>query len=267
MSAGLSPASPSQHQSSLTAGVIPASPLQGCMILRMELGVGGVRVEGGLDPLPPTPLRPCSNLNLRVVSSPCLALMYCTVLCCAVLCYAVQYHAVLCCVMLSCCIDAVMVNTDSITCSLTNSPTQSFTHSLDVFFPLHSGKHHGSVLAEASYNGPSPSWLGHLGPLSSVNSDYNQNNVSLAYCNCWCYCYCYHYCRLLLLKLSVLLLCLVPFGHIAPTWIFRCLNLHVAFTDRAWKLTESKQPDDPPPPHPDPYPLNVSSLMTSRPAA
>ena len=158
MSAGLSPASPSQHQSSLTAGGIPASPLQGCMILRMELGLGvgveGVRAEGGLDPLPPTRLRPCSNLNLRVVSFPCLAPIYCAmlcyaVLCCAMLCYAMLYYAMLCdatlcrtmlyCAVL-CCPAALMLSrspqTHSLTCSLTNSSTQSITHSGVVFFPL-----------------------------------------------------------------------------------------------------------------------------------
>ncbi|KAL3135970.1 PSII 6.1 kDa protein [Trebouxia sp. C0010 RCD-2024] len=45
-----------------------------------------------------------------------------------------------------------------------------------------SGKQDGSVLGEASWNGPNNSWIGQLGALASVNSDHNHHAVSLLHC-------------------------------------------------------------------------------------
>jgi len=39
------------------------------------------------------------------------------------------------------------------------------------------GKKDGSALGEASWNGPSPSWMEQLGALGSVNSDAAHNNT------------------------------------------------------------------------------------------
>lgn len=49
-------------------------------------------------------------------------------------------------------------------------------------FSLCSGKQDGSVLGEASWNGPNHSWIGQLGALASVNSDHNHHAVSLVHC-------------------------------------------------------------------------------------